>query len=72
MDASTDPAAPPSSEGVAPDARIELGDDASVTRWTTHFGITISQLEEAVQAAGPRVADVERLLREQGASAGAG
>ena len=54
------------------DPAVDLADDASVQRWTEHFGVTISQLEEAVKAVGPRVADLDRHLREQGASAGAG
>lgn len=55
-----------------PDERIDLADDAAVRRWCDHFGVTRSQLEEAVRAAGQVAADVDRLLRDQGASAGAG
>lgn len=55
----------------SPDERIDLSDDAQARRWMDHFGVTLTQLEEAVQAAGDRVADVEALLRDQGASAGA-
>jgi Protein of unknown function (DUF3606) len=52
--------------------RIDLDDDADVHRWCDHFGVTRSQLEEAVQAAGNVPADVTEHLLNQGASAGAG
>lgn len=55
----------------SPDERIDLSDDANARRWMDHFGVTLSQLEEAIQAAGTRVADIEAVLRDQGASAGA-
>lgn len=55
----------------ADDERIDLHDEDSLQRWMQHFGVTQSQLEEAVLAAGDRVRDVDEHLRNQGASAGA-
>lgn len=63
-----DPDIPPP----APDAVIDLQDDAALHRWAEHFAVTPTQIEEAVRAAGPRVQDVQRHLLDQGASAGAG
>ncbi|TCP02917.1 uncharacterized protein DUF3606 [Rubrivivax gelatinosus] len=63
-----DPDIPPP----APDAVIDLHDDAALHHWAEHFGVTPTQIEEAVRAAGPRVHDVQRHLLDQGASAGAG
>ncbi len=54
------------------DDSIDLADEACVQRWIEHFGITQTQLEDAVQAAGSRPGDVERHLLDSGASAGAG
>lgn len=51
---------------------IDLGDQAAVRRWIEHFGITQTQLEEAVQAAGTDPARVQEHLLNQGASSGAG
>ncbi|BAL96367.1 DUF3606 domain-containing protein [Rubrivivax gelatinosus] len=56
----------------APDETIDVHDDAALQRWAEHFGVTPSQIEEAVQAAGPQVRDVQSHLLDQGASAGAG
>ena len=55
-----------------PAGPIDLSDDATVARWLDHFGITRTQLEEAVQAAGSDPAAVREHLLNQGASAGAG
>lgn len=54
------------------ESRIDLADEASVQRWTEHFGITQTQLEEAVQAAGTDPAKVREHLLNQGASSGPG
>jgi hypothetical protein len=54
------------------DESIDIADEACVQRWIEHFGITQTQLEDAVRAAGPRPDAVERHLLESGASAGAG
>lgn len=51
---------------------IDLADPASVQRWMDHFGVTRSQLEEAVQAAGTDPAVVREHLLNQGASSGPG
>jgi len=51
---------------------IDLADEAGAQRWCDHFGITLTQLEEAVQAAGTEPAAVTEHLLNQGASAGAG
>lgn len=55
-----------------PAGPIDLADDTNVARWLDHFGITRTQLEEAVQAAGTDSATVREHLLNQGASAGAG
>ena len=54
-----------------PGGTIDLNDDAAVRRWIDHFGITRTQLEEAVQAAGTNPEDVKHHLLNQGASSGA-
>ena len=46
--------------------------EARLQRWIEHFGITQTQLEAAVHAAGAGPDDVERHLLDSGASAGAG
>jgi hypothetical protein len=55
----------------APGDTIDLNDDANVQRWVDYFGVTISQLEEAVKAAGTNAAAVKQHLLNQGSSAGA-
>lgn len=55
----------------APDDTIDVNDDSSLAHWAGHFGVTVSQIQEAVLSAGPKVADVQRHLLDQGASAGA-
>ncbi|MBZ8142604.1 DUF3606 domain-containing protein [Rubrivivax gelatinosus] len=62
----------PDTPAPAPDETIDTEDGEAVKRWADHFGITAAQIEEAVLAVGPRVADVQRHLLDQGASAGAG
>lgn len=59
-------------EAAVPAGPIELADEAAVQRWIEHFGITVQQLEEAVQAAGTDPAAVREHLLNQGASSGAG
>ncbi len=54
-----------------PGDTIDLNDDASVRRWVDYFGITVTQLEEAVKAAGNNAQDVKQHLLNQGSSAGA-
>ena len=56
----------------APAGTIDTADPGSLQRWADHFGVTVTQIEEAVRAAGPRADDVQRHLLDQGASAGAG
>ena len=55
-----------------PAGAINLGDAAGIERWLDHFGITVQQLEEAVQAAGTDPVAVREHLLNQGASSGAG
>jgi hypothetical protein len=55
-----------------PTDSINLDDPAQLQRWLDHFGITVEQLEEAVNAAGHDPQAVTRHLLTQGASAGAG
>jgi hypothetical protein len=54
-----------------PGDTIDLNDEAAVRRWVDYFGVTITQLQEAVKAAGNQAADVKRHLLNQGSSAGA-
>jgi Protein of unknown function (DUF3606) len=54
------------------DNAIDLADEACVQRWIAHFGITQTQLEDAVQAAGSVPDAVEQHLLDSGASAGVG
>ena len=51
---------------------INLDDAEQVQGWLTHFDITISQLQEAVDAAGNDPQAVTEHLLHQGASGGAG
>jgi hypothetical protein len=51
--------------------RIDTGDEQSMAYWQNEFGVTASQLEDAVRAAGTDPQDVRRHLLESGASAGA-
>ena len=53
------------------DGTIDLNDEQGVTDWCKHFGITRTQLDEAVQAVGNRSDAVREHLLNQGASAGA-
>lgn len=46
-------------------SRINLGEDYEVRYWTDKFGVSKSQLEEAVRKAGSSVAAVEEELRRQ-------
>jgi len=55
-----------------PTGPIDLGDPAQVQRWIDHFGITVEQLRDAVQAAGSDPQAVTTHLLQQGASSGAG
>lgn len=52
--------------------RVDSGDPANVAQWCERFGITVSQFEEAVAAAGTDPAALHEHLLNQGASAGAG
>lgn len=52
--------------------RVDSGDPANVAQWCETFGITASQFEEAVAAAGTDPAALREHLLNQGASAGAG
>lgn len=54
-----------------PGDTIDPNDEAAMRQWVDYFGVTISQLEDAVRAAGNNAEDVKRHLLEQGSSAGA-
>jgi hypothetical protein len=54
-----------------PGDRIDLNDEAAVRRWLDYFGVTVTQLQEAVKAAGNQAEDVKQHLLNQGSSAGA-
>ncbi|NML17273.1 DUF3606 domain-containing protein [Azohydromonas caseinilytica] len=54
-----------------PGGTIDLNDDAAVGRWIDYFGITRTQLEEAVKSAGTDPQAVQQHLLNQGASSGA-
>jgi hypothetical protein len=54
-----------------PGDSIDLNDDAAVRRWVDYFGVTITQLQEAVKAAGNDAEAVKQHLLNQGSSAGA-
>jgi hypothetical protein len=51
-------------------SRINLGEDYEVRYWTDKFGVSKSQLEEAVRKAGSSAAAVEEELRRQTLSGG--
>ena len=51
---------------------IDLEDEQAAADWREHFGITASQLEEAVLAVGSDSAAVKEHLLNQGASSGPG
>jgi hypothetical protein len=55
-----------------PPAPVNLDDPRIAKQWCDHFGITLEQLQEAVQAAGTDPAAVREHLLNQGGSAGAG
>lgn len=44
-------------------SRINLSEDYEVRYWTGKFGVSKSQLEEAVKAVGPSAKGVEEELR---------
>lgn len=52
----------PPSPGVEPD-RIDLQDEQALAHWAKKLDATPEQLREAVDAVGPRVADVEMHLK---------
>ncbi|WP_298235204.1 DUF3606 domain-containing protein [uncultured Azohydromonas sp.] len=54
-----------------PGDTIDLNDEAAMRRWVDYFGVTATQLEEAVKSAGNRAEDVKQHLLNQGSSAGA-
>lgn len=58
-------------EPTRPGDSIDLNDEAAMRRWVDYFGVTLSQLEDAVRAAGNDAEAVKRHLLEQGSSAGA-
>lgn len=51
-------------------SRINFGEDYEVRYWTDKFGVSKSQLEEAVRKAGSSAAAVEEELRRQTLSGG--
>ncbi len=53
-------------------ARVDPADEATLARWREHFGVTIEQLLEAVQAVGGDPQAIREHLLNQGSSAGAG
>jgi Rieske Fe-S protein len=52
--------------------RVDPDDQQGLDRWCEHFGCTVQQLQEAVQAVGSDPAAVREHLLQQGSSAGAG
>jgi hypothetical protein len=44
------------------DSRINLLDDASIAHWTSRFGVSRDELEEAVDTVGDNVAAVTAYL----------
>lgn len=56
----------------APGNTIDPSSEDALRPWAEHFGVTIEQMQEAVQAAGTDPDAVRRHLLDQGASAGAG
>ena len=53
-------------------ARVDPDDEAGLRYWRAHFGVTVEQLLEAVQAVGGAPQAVREHLLNQGSSAGAG
>jgi len=51
---------------------VDPDDSGNSTWWCAHFGVTVDQLQEAVQAAGNDPMAVQEHLLHQGGSAGAG
>lgn len=51
--------------------QIDIQDEHSMAYWQDEFGITASQLEDAVRAAGTDPQAVRQHLLDSGASAGA-
>jgi hypothetical protein len=52
-----------STKNGAPDRdRINLSGDCERRYWTARFGVTLDQLQRAIQIAGPVVDDVRRAL----------
>ncbi len=50
---------------------VDLSDPDNIAFWRDRLGVTIEQLQEAVQAVGRRPQAVREHLLNQGASAGA-
>lgn len=61
----------PASGRQSPPEWVDLSDPDNIAFWRDRFGITIEQLQEAVQAVGRRPQAVREHLLNQGASAGA-
>lgn len=51
-------------------SRINLGEDYEVRYWTDKFGVSKSQLEDAVRKAGSSAVAVEEELRRQTLASG--
>jgi hypothetical protein len=45
--------------------RIAVDQDHELRYWSEKFGVTVERLKEAIKAAGPQAADVERYLKRQ-------
>jgi hypothetical protein len=58
-----------STRDTAPD-QVDPDDRAGLDIWCKHFGCTVQQLEEAVQAVGRDPVAVREHLLQQGSSAG--
>lgn len=53
-------------------AEVDPDDTDGLAAWCEHFGCTVQQLQESVQAAGRNPRAVREHLLNQGSSAGAG
>jgi hypothetical protein len=53
---------PPPQAGSLPSRRIDLTHETDVAYWCRIFNVTIEELREAVQHAGPQVDEVRRYL----------
>ena len=47
------------------DQKIAVNDSWALRYWTREFGVTEAELRDTVEAVGPNVADVRKLLTRQ-------